>query len=97
MRLGHEVIQSHKIWLCIILLYNKIKRVAISHYSSIIFIIIHEQIKDSPFDKSFCYFTIIQKGCDNMPGMKGIYGFNPALVGAIIGLIIDLILCAVLP
>lgn len=34
---------------------------------------------------------------DNMPGMKGIYRFNPALVGAIIGLIIDLILCAILP
>lgn len=45
------------------------------------------------------YFNLllIQKGRDNMPGMKGIYRFNPALVGAIIGLIIDLILCAVLP
>ena len=34
---------------------------------------------------------------DNMPGMKGIYRFNPALVGAVIGLIIDLILCKILP
>ena len=34
---------------------------------------------------------------DNMPGMKGIYRINPSLVGVIIGLIIDLILCAVLP
>ena len=34
---------------------------------------------------------------DNMPGMKGIYRFNSALVGAVIGLIIDLILCKILP
>lgn len=39
----------------------------------------------------------MQKGREIMPGMKGIYRFNPALVGGIIGLIIDLILCAVLP
>lgn len=39
----------------------------------------------------------IQKGRDNIPGMKGVYRFNPALIGAIAGLIIDLILCAVLP
>ena len=32
-----------------------------------------------------------------MLGMKGIYRFNPAFVGTIIGLVIDLILCAVLP
>lgn len=32
-----------------------------------------------------------------MSGMKGIYKINPAFVGAIIGLVIDLILCAVLP
>ena len=27
----------------------------------------------------------IQKGRDNIPGMNGIYRFNPALVGAIVG------------
>lgn len=32
-----------------------------------------------------------------MPGMKGIYKINPAFVGTIIGLVIDLILCVVLP
>lgn len=42
-------------------------------------------------------FLIFQKGCDNMKGMKGIYSFNPALVGGIIGLIIDLFLCKILP
>lgn len=34
---------------------------------------------------------------DYMSGMKGIYKFNHALIGAIIGLIIDLILCTILP
>ena len=27
----------------------------------------------------------IQKGRDNIPGMKGVYRFNPALIGAIAG------------
>lgn len=49
------------------------------------------------FRQVFYYSIIIQKGREIMPGMKGIYKFNPALVGGIIGLIIDLILCKILP